>query len=581
MKQRNLFSILLCLLCIHNHHNVYSQEITTVTYIDNFAQGNTSSNVFVPLRAKSMRKNSQKGGNIKITFESSMADSLKQAINIASDLWADCLPTGAEVQIGVQFGNVGNDMEVQVFGVSSDTIFYPLSIYRNMVMSNYVSNTRDAVLTLSDTVNWDCSYSIINNTHKHLTTAVLRGIAIALGFGTTVRQISKGNEEIIIFDNTGESYSPFEYLVSDSQGNHLCNIPKGSKKRDNTVLRAFCQPTDSIMINGSNAIYKLYSPTPFVKNKSMIFLDKPYSLMHYDYLNGGKCLAIDDTTIDIMKAIGWDIESTSMSIYCNGIPSTGIPSAYGSYTFSINNYNQSITNPRWEYSVLNANKEYEIISQQTSGQTFTISLNMNGLNTPYINCDGDIEGVVRFIYTLNGEEHSLHYGLTLECAPQILAISNQCAHFENHIALYDYSFNVDYVGAQQITIGVEQEYSPYYDYYVVQEPFLAHAFIQGLSRGNMVWLDISITNNYGSDFYTIEIPVQSLTKWNEVEQSDIIGDHQAHHQVHHINLYTLDGRFLDQVEDISSLSKYHSCTLIMKYMDKDDKEIRVKKINFK
>lgn len=140
MKQKTIFCIILCLLCIYNHHKVYSQEITTVTYIDNFAQGNTSSNIFVPLRAKSMRKSSQRGGNIVINYASNMADSLKQAIKIASDLWAECLPIGAEVQIGVQFGNVENDMEVQVFGMSSDSIFYPLSMYRNMVMSNYVSN---------------------------------------------------------------------------------------------------------------------------------------------------------------------------------------------------------------------------------------------------------------------------------------------------------------------------------------------------------------------------------------------------------------------------------------------------------
>lgn len=572
-----LFFCLIHLFCI----SAFAQEITSINYVDNFQQESTGNYINLPFRAKGLRKNAQRGGNIIIHPRLGIADSLKRAIKIAANLWEDYLPIGTELNIGVELGNVENDMETNVCLYIDSQQLVPSSIYRNLIKGEYVFDNLDAMITLSNTTNWKCNYGEgVQSGEKNLTTAMLRAIAITLGFGTTVVQkTGRNGAEIITFSESGNNYTPFEQLVYNSSGQALTSINRGNKRNDNLALRSYSQPADSllVMLNNSSS-YKLYAPTPFVKNRSMIFLDESSSLMHYNNLAGNKFLAIDDITLNILKEIGWDVETESMSIYCNEIPQTGIPSAYGTYTFRVNNYNPSIENTRWEYVILNNSQEYELVSQQTGGVTFDVCLTSENISSPYINSDGDIEGIVKLIYTLNGQEKVLTYSLTLECAPKILGILNQQAHFEGHFALYGYSFTVDYVGSQTINIGVEQEYSPYYDNYIVTEPYLAHAYIQGLSRGNMVWIDISVSNEYGSDLYTIELPVQSDTSTiiQAERKEPYIG-----HKIDHIDVYTPSGLFLGKVKDLKSIPQYHFRDFVLKYIDKNNNEIRTQTIKIK
>ena len=127
---------------------------------------------------------------------------------------------------------------------------------------------------------------------------------------------------------------------------------------------------------------------------------------------------------------------------------------------------------------------------------------------------------------------------------------------------------VSYVGASSVTVGVEQEYSSYYEIHHVNEPDLAHVYLKYLSRGNKVWVDVSVKNEYGEDKRTIEIPVQT---------PDAIGEVSAE-EVDHIDVCSLSGTLLGRVKSLSELSAYRSCTLLLRYVGKDGRQIQTRKL---
>lgn len=165
---------------------------------------------------------------------------------------------------------------------------------------------------------------------------------------------------------------------------------------------------------------------------------------------------------------------------------------------------------------------------------------------------------------------------TPENAPKIISIDNQKIDFGNYATYYDFSFDVTYSNATSVTIGVEQEYSSFYDIIHVHEPSPAHVSLKYLSRGNMVWVDISVANEYGKDTLTIELPVMSNDIANGLSSTD-----RSPVKIDHIDIYSLDGSFQKRIKNISELSCYHACTLLLQYYNKENKLVRSKKINLR
>jgi len=568
--------VLLVFVVLLSISSLLSQNVDTLTYTDNFSVANTTS-TSIPLRAKALRKSSRRGGSIPITYTSNIADSLKQAIEIASLLWAESLPTDTKVRLKVSFGNIANDLEVQMsyLYLNTDTL-YPMSYYNNYI-ANYGAS-EDATIVFSDTVNWSCSYSEQTNNNKSLTTAMMRGIAIALGFGTTAKQNNSGS---LFFQQSDPGYSPFEYLVLNDSNVPLSSIPRGRKNRENAALRAYAESNDNIWLKWGGEQYKLYSHSPFEPNRSLIYLNEPSSLMHYEMPMGRCYLDIDDKTANIIKQIGWDIETTpNIDIYCTDIPNTGIASAYDTYLFEISNYNVNMSSLHWEYLVLSESGEFQIKAQQADSQTFSFSP-FSYLSTSHINREGDIECIVRLTYTMNGTNFCITKKLTLECEPEIISLSDQSVRNNGYITLYDYSFNVSYRGAPAITIGVEQEYSAFYDIIHIDEPFLAHVYLSNLSRGNYVWIDISVENDYGSDLQTIEIPNQPPAQVKP-EFSAIENSSKAFSsEIKYIDVYTSNGQYVDRIRTLSELRKCPSGEWILKYIGGSQEVIKTRKIHLK
>ena len=563
--------IIICVFSLWTFSYLIAQNVEILTFVDDFTTDSVIS--YTPLRAKSLRKMQSYGGIIEMTYPSAIADTLKQAIEIAAQLWADCLPIDTYIKVDAIFDNIVNDVEVQVPYIPDNGFLYPMSYYRNKINDYPLIN--DGTIIFSNAENWSCRFS--NNSaesQKLLSVAALRAIARILGFGTTVTQNSSG---AVFFNNASNTeYTPFEHLVFNDTNLALTSISKGRKNRDNVDLHSYSQPTGNLWVKKDNHQYKLYAPTPFERNKSLVYLDQANCLMHYKMPTGSFYLDVDTITQTIIKAIGWDIiDSHTISLYCDDIPATGIASAYNTYLFKINNYSSAITSLYWEYAVKSSDGDYSVIQSQDGGLTFSVSPS-NYFSSSSINSEGDIEGVVRLTYVQNGVEKKISNKYTFECAPSILGFYNQEIHDNGYTTYYDYSFSVAYRGAQSVTLGIEQEYSSFYDIIHINEPFLAHAYVSLLSRGNTVWIDVSVENDYGSDFQTIEIPVQTLVKATNV--MDLLNTSEV---VDHINVYRPNGIMIKTIKSLSELSEFSSCDLILQYMGIDNKQLHSRKIRLK
>ena len=155
-----------------------------------------------------------------------------------------------------------------------------------------------------------------------------------------------------------------------------------------------------------------------------------------------------------------------------------------------------------------------------------------------------------------------------ESAPKILSIDDETVIDNGYATLYDFSFTVSYTGASSVTVGVEQEYSSYYEIHHVKEASPAHVYLKNLSRGNKVWIDVSVENEYGEDKRTIELPLQVPSAIGEATAAE----------ADHIDVYSMSGTLLGRVKSLSELSNLRACTLLLRYIDKDGRQMQTRKL---
>ena len=163
-----------------------------------------------------------------------------------------------------------------------------------------------------------------------------------------------------------------------------------------------------------------------------------------------------------------------------------------------------------------------------------------------------------------------------ESAPKVISVFNQEVSDTEYSTYYNFSFDVTYSGATSITVGVEEEYNPYYKTYVINEVSPAHVNLKYLNRGRLTWVDIIAENEYGKDTLTIELPIMTdgiVDGLTSIDKSPVKTDH--------IDIYSLDGRFIKRIKNLSELSSYHACTLLLQYYNNKNQLIRSKKIRMK
>ena len=458
-----------------------------------------STSIQSEMPTKAERSSSTKGF-ISLYFDDAVPDSMRIALTAAKEYWESKIPIQQEVIICAEMASLNSDVATEVYAGYSEDISY--QGYPTALESQLVGDVKgtiespDGYIYINSNKQWNCSFSNNSSEGLNVYTIGLRAIAITFGFGSSIMQYFDED------DGYKEKYmfgcflgSVFDKKVNNTI-NYLTDFEEDSKALKDFVL------SDNLFVKGQKDEYHLYSSNPFVQSKSLVYLDEPSSLMHYDIGDGDKFFTIDDITIDILNGIGWNIQpSTDVSnIKCNNIGDDGIGSAYTSHTFSLQTSNAKGYN--WKFYLKNSSGNFTLISSGTNS-TLTIP-EITSTNNYYINLNGDLEGRIECEYTANGKTHQANpFSVSLELKPTILSVDNVTINkIDNE--LFTVSFTVQYRGADYISVGLEVENDPVLAETLFKEPFLAHVTTGRLSIHNNNWVHIRVYNKYGEVIRTLE-----------------------------------------------------------------------------
>ena len=498
-------------------------------------------------------------GRIVMTYDSTLPDSVKAAIRMAKELWESRLISSQPIYINVQFEPMESDV------VMINDVLYmetpsgcPTSLCSQLSGHAYGSvEMPDGFIVLNSRKLWDCNMHLGFAKDNNVTTMVLRGIARTLGFGSSVTQKSETN---IDFYFGWPTY--FDKLMHNQDG--WLHTMKGNS----VEMRNFIT-SGNVVVETPSDTYKVYAPSVYDPDKSLYYLEDKKSIMA-NVLDGKNIPnEIDDYTVDILNAIGWNIPLNAGNIKCNDISDNNNISAYIPHTFIIDKAEGDvISDYNWSFQLKDESGVYSKISEG-SGTGFIIA----EISTPegyYVNKNGEMEGRVECIYTINGKQRRAYSDLLLDLKPVILSIDNLEIHEDKEEEQRTVSFDVNYRGANNIVVGiVDEEYPSSILTTVIREPLTAHVSYK-MRTWCYYWIIIEIDNGYGSIEHTIEF---APTTGDDLEKIPATGIDDINHTCNpssRLMVIKLDGSVLyDGPESNFSKEQLPGGLYIMKTMMPD------------
>lgn len=497
--------MLLCLL----HLDVSGIERHYIRFQEKAIPG-FSTSVTAPLPAKSERTSSRKGCIVMI-FDESVPDSIRVALTAAKEAWEAKLPAAQEIYIQAAMRSMEPNISMQTY-VAYDYTAYPgaPNALASQLFGTPVGTIEgpDSYIYLNRVLNWNCNFSSDKSAGYNAYTAGLRAIAISMGFGSSV---------------CNETGKPLDFYFASVDPTYFDNQIYKDKVCLNTLqsgspdFNAFVT-SNSLYVKGKKYEHRLYAPSPFIWGISLVYLDDESSLMHYAVGEGDKMLTIDTNTLDILNGIGWDfaLQQEGAKIKCNDIASDGIGSSYSDHTFSLDTA-QTVNSYEWTYFLKNKSGNFVEVSKGTNS-SFTINP-IKDQNNYYINMNGDIEGKIECRYKIGDKIYKASpFNISLELKPIIISIDN-ITRFPTDGRFYYVSFTVNYRGADNLSIEIEEEYSPVKIIKEYEEPFLAHVSTDEIHSLYYNWVTVSVQNKYGYVQQTLEFAPELPTGLNDVQES--------------------------------------------------------------
>lgn len=245
-------------------------------------------------------------------------------------------------------------------------------------------------------------------------------------------------------------------------------------------------------------------------------------------------MSIDDETCDILRAIGWDLPLSGLSIKCDNISDNGIGSSYESHTFSLLKGDENVSNYSWRFLLKDKQGNYTRISDGT-GESFTIA-EISSPDNYFVNVNGDLEGRIECDYTLEGKRYSaIPFTLSLELKPIIFSIDDLTVVNSVPYGFY-LTFTVRYAGADYVSVEVEEEYSTNLRNYRFDEPYIAHVKTGNISNLYYSWVTVIVSNKYGTAQETMEFAPTC-----GVKELEATSDISSNSHIVKIVLYNIDG----------------------------------------
>lgn len=513
-----------------------------------------------PLSAKSNRVSTIKG-QIVMTYDSDLPDSIKNAINMAKGLWESRLVCKQPIYVNVVF-----EPQAQNIAMISDVCCYgegefqgcPTSLLSQLNDAEYCDTVwPDGIIFLNSNLSWNCDINTHIANENNLTAMILRGIARTLGFGSSVTQKT---ESKIDFYFGWPTY--FDKLLRNQ------NVWLHSMDGNSAEMRNFIT-SGNVVIDTPSSTYKVYAPSVYDSGKSLYYIEGRKSIMSNSLSQGNIPLEIDDYTVDIMNAIGWNIPLNDGNIKCDNLSDNYNISAYIPHTFIIDKAEGDvISDYNWSFQLKDESGVYSKISEG-SGTGFIIA----EISTPegyYVNKKGEMEGRIECIYTINGKQRRAYSDLLLDLKPVILSIDNLEIHEDKEEEQRTVSFDVNYRGANDIVVGiVDEEYPSSILTTVIREPLTAHVSYK-MRTWCYYWIIIEIDNGYGSIEHTIEF---APTTGDDLEKIPATGIDDINHTCNpssRLMVIKLDGSVLyDGPESNFSKERLPGGLYIMKTMMPD------------
>lgn len=453
--------------------------------------GNSFINQSFPSKIKRLSNNE---GQIILSHDENLPDSIIVALEAAKKLWESRLPTKQPIFITALFEPLEPDVAMAVdlpLLEGGDLQGCPTALGSQLADWNFSDKeSPDGFIVFNSLINWNCRFSVESDIDYNLPTMTLRGIARCLGFGSS---IIEENPDYFSFCFSWPSY--FDNLIfHDSKC--LSSIKQGSQEMAKFVK------SDNVLLKTISGEYQLYAPKQYIPYTSLCYLKDENSLMSHSLGKGSVSLDIDSKTLDVLRSIGWNFLTNTFEIKCDNISDNGIGSSYETHKFSLSSGSVNPSEIKWRFLLKNQLEEYVLVSSGNS-EEFPIS-KVASPEDYYINVNGDLEGRIECDYTLNGIKYTATpFSLSLELKPIIHSIEEISIINENR---YEFSltFNVIYTGSDHLTVEVEEESNTSLRDYTFAEPYIAHVKTGRITNLDYSWVTVIATNQYGTAYETLE-----------------------------------------------------------------------------
>lgn len=577
---KHLISLIVTIGIFFGATYVSAQERKIVQYKQSVKTQTDVRKEFQPIESKEQRVNS-KAGSIRLIYEDNLfPDSMLVSIRAAVEIWEAKLCNKQPIFLYLDYYDLNDDnlsMLCDVYYYESSEGSWSSALNSQLTNTCGDMETPDAMISFNSNVEWNCNYnsqSIVGGVNVF--SSMLRAVALSLGFGTsaTIYEEDKG----VVFP-TAPYTSRFDNLIRSNTGIWMKDLESGSQELLD-FMSLGSQANCAVYAYKNEIPYKLYSPKSYELGKSLVYLDNSNSLMHYDFGVGDKRFQIDNTTIELLNAVGWNIaanpsDDPTLEIISTQLDETGLGSAYKNYIFIVkNNSNKKITNPRWSYKLFDKDSGAPITIQTATSDQFEIQPVLNPGNY-YITTNGDLKGEINFQCNIDGVEYTAHpFVVSLGMKPVIKEIYDVEVVNYPHLNSRSISCKVSYVGADYVVAAVEEDYSSSIDTHHIYEPFLAHVQIDHITLRYAVWVDIKVSNKYGSTMETIELdPVYLRNSFAGI--SDFMSEHSEDSS---IEIFSLDGVRLATVNNMEdAYTTLKSGIYIIKITDVNN-SVKIKKI---
>lgn len=501
MKQGHIMRFWAFLLVLIFQNNICSQEVELVTFDEYVDYSQT--NLFVEAKAKAKRVLSKRGGSVVIQhLGEEMPDSLKQAVEVAKDVWSSYMNIGDSLILNVYYNDTtGFDISTEMGykQLYSGGANYPISICRNLNVDGLDEYPVDASIRINSNTPWCVGLSNSDEPNK-LLFAMLQHIGRSLGYGSSVKK--KGSR--ISFGLTN-AISVFDSLIFSDDGRYMKDIPVKSTSAQVTQLTNFVEQSNGYLyaLEESDK-YKIYAPSTFDNQKSLKYSCDSTSVMFYGNRSNNS-LNIDDVTIKLLSEIGWDLgKITPIEIVGEDIDSTGIASGLQSHRFYFESNGRTLTNHEWIYMLPLHDGGYDTI-MVSSAENLIIPA-VNDASRYDRTVDGDVRALIMYSGLSNNTRLTASYSLTLEFSPLI----KQCIVTLTPNAIddtyYDATVEVFYDGGNYLHGYVEEEYGYTANTVFSTTPYYTRMIFKGIDSWGYAWINIVARNDCGSNTYTIEIP---------------------------------------------------------------------------